>query len=153
MLNVWCQFCKRHGNGHIIKRLFVYFLINEQLFAPKYISQRLKRGQKECEKVSSKTTEKRRTGTRRFGALRLSAAQLSDAHSLIPLPPLTTSLLRHTHTVHVPPAPRHPPQQPSRAGRRLRNAPQRCLGPQVLYSPNYICLELVLLSSVFWVML
>ena len=83
----------------IIRRLFVYFLTNEQLFAPKYISQRLKRGQKECEKVSSKTTEKRRTGTRRFGALRLSAAQLSDAHSLIPPPPpLTTSLLRHTHS-------------------------------------------------------
>ena len=82
----------------IIRRLFVYFLINEQLFAPKYISQRLKRGQKECEKVSSKTTEKRRTGTRRFGALRLSAAQLSDAHSLIPSPPPPNNLPASPHT-------------------------------------------------------
>ena len=99
MLNVWCQFCKRHGNGHNHKAsLFVLSDKRAAIFGPKYISQRLKRGQKECEKVSSKTTEKRRTGTRRFGALRLSAAQLSDAHSLIPSPPLTTSLLRHTHS-------------------------------------------------------
>ena len=119
----------------------------ETTFCSQYIST-----QDEDDRKSAKKFPPRRPrrGTRRFGALRLSAA--SYQMRTLSSPPLTTSLPPHTQSAfltHIPFV-------------VLPNVPQIAVtfqmpsnDPSVRkpFIPYYICLELVLLSSVFWVML